>query len=172
MEVLNIEQFQSLLAHSKGAKIITLIVMTKADIPTKEVYKLSRVNGIVNFQYSNSVNRQREREEKEPDFVPKKRKWGTRLSGLPFVSHVTKDGNHRLYLEVKVERVLSTEYRNAEGKTIPEEEITPLLKGKKSQKEHQGVEKEVVLRDYDVANILGVTINGVDYIINHGVKND
>lgn len=168
-EIISVTQFQALLAEAKGAKIITLTTLTtpdvKKDCPYKDVVKISVVNGIVNWHYSYAVNRQREREGKEKDFEPSPRKWGTRLKGLPFVSHVRKDGEHKLYLEVKVERILSIEYKDSEGKLIDNKELEPFLKEKKNSKGLQGLEKEIICRDYSIESIVTINIQGQGYIL-------
>lgn len=169
--IITVQQLQAMLAHSKGAKIVTLTTITYPEVlkATPEAYrdirKISRINGIVNFHYANAVNRQREKEGKSKDFVPKKRNWGTRLDGLPFVSHVTKDGQHRLYLELKVERVFETVYKTPDGTVVEEDVIKPFLKAKRSNADHQGVDKEVVLRDYPVDSIVTIDIGGETYIL-------
>lgn len=167
-DIISKEQLQAMLRESKGAKIVTLTTITrpelKKDNPYSNVVKISRINGIVNFKYANAVNKQREREGKETDFKPQKRKWGTRLEGLPFVSHVNKEGKHKLYLEVKIEKVLSTEYKSDDGSVIDKKDIEPFMK-KGSFGDYQGLDKEVVIKDYDVANIATIDIDGRGYII-------
>src|SRR3954471_10720191 len=135
MTIITLQELQAVLSASKGAKIVTLTTITKPDLkkdcPYEGVYKISVVNGIVNWQYANVINRQLEKEGKEKSFVPQKRKWGTRLDNSPFVSHVNKEGKHKLYLEMKVERILSTEYKSNDGTVIPQEEIQEYLREKK-----------------------------------------
>ncbi len=171
---ITLQELQALLAVKHGARIVTITTKTLLDMIGKnnpfhnKIYKVSKINGVVNWHYSRAVNRQRAREGKESDFIPKPRTWGTRLTGLPFVSHVTKDGKHKIYLEVKVERVLETKcfYECAfiKDKEIDKKLLEPYLKSENnSTKEHQGVEKEVILRDYDMNNIIDITVDGVKY---------
>ncbi len=180
-QIINLQQLQALLAEKNGARICTLTVITEPDLyknlvgnnyekivnPYLSVKKISRVNCIINFQYSNVVNRQRDREGKEKDFVASPRLWGTRLQGLPFVSHINKNGEAKIYLEVKMERILEIEYRDDLGNVIDETLINKWLKKKETTKikEHQGLEKEVILKDYNVKNIITINIDGIGYII-------
>ncbi|MHC4315220.1 MAG: hypothetical protein ACYSW3_22475 [Planctomycetota bacterium] len=127
--------------------------------------KRSVVNGIVNWKYSNAVNNQRAREH-EGDistlehFEPAPRKWGVRLEGLPFVEHKDK-----LYLELKVQRSLGHEYYATDtGELLPTDEVEQCLPVRKASS-RQGVEKEVILRDYDVNSITGIRIGGEEYTV-------
>lgn len=167
---ISIQELQEILRLIRGAKIIGVTTITEPKIkkggPTN-IVKITRLNGVINCNYENVVNNQRVREGNEPDFVPESRKWGNRLSGLPFVSWVNKDGTHNLYLEIKVQSVSSVEYKQY-GKIIPYEDIKDFLYEKKSGALHQGVEKEIVWRDYNVKNIISIDIDGAGYIINHG----
>lgn len=169
MKIITLKELQSKLATSKGAKIVTLTTLTYPDVtkdcPHKNIFKVQSVNGVVNFNYSNSVNNQLEREGKPREFVPEKRKWGTRLNDSPFVSHVKQDGTHHLYLEMKVEKTFGIEYKTSEGEVIPNHLIEQYLKKPKSQKEHQGVNKEIVVRDFDVKNIVAIYLLGYEYLI-------
>lgn len=174
------ENLIALLSSSKGAKIVTITTKTvpsmirTADdgrtnpfvgknLKDTDIRKVSRVNGMVNWSYSNAVNNQRSREEKEMDFEAKPRKWGERMKGLPFVVHVTKDGKVKLYLEMKVERSLEHWYENTDGDRIESARIRPFLR--KSSSTRQGLDKEVILRDYDLSNILSIAYGGETYII-------
>lgn len=170
-QIISIQQLQAMLAVKKGARIVTLTTITHPELKKtapkelRDVVKISRINGIVNFNYANAVNRQRYREGKEADFTPKKRTWGTRLDGLPFVSHINKEGQHKLYLEVKVERVISSEYHTNDGLLLEKYKLTPFLKKKESNADYQGLDKEVVMRDFDINNIATVTIDGQSYVL-------
>lgn len=120
------------------------------------VTKVSRVNGIINFRYKNSVNNQREREQ-GPDhepFEPEPRKWGERLEGMPLVEH-----KGRYYLEVKVERSLGTTYLDENGDEIEREALEPYLY-RSRQPSTQQTETPIILRDYRVENITEITVNG------------
>jgi hypothetical protein len=180
--VINLEKLQADLQESKGAKIVSLITITVPDLKQLidrncyfdyELVKISYINGMVNFNYANAVNAQRKREGKEPDFIPTPRKWGTRLTDSPFVSHVLKTtGEHKLYLEVRILRSIEHVYYQPSKKRIIDDEIVkPYLKDKsESNKLHQDLEKEIILRDYHVKNIITITIDGQGYFLEENIK--
>ena len=144
-----------LLSNIKGATFATLEVWT-IPLTSKEmkgkIVKRSKINCTLNCFYSNSVNLQRQREGKIPDFIPQPRKWGIRLPNSPFVEYKGK-----LYLEVKVERVLSTKYY-LKQKLINYDTIKSFLLNKK--KKSQVTKKEIILRDYCLDNIKSITLRG------------
>jgi hypothetical protein len=153
------------LSQNKGARIVTLITKTQPRL-TKghnlgEVFKVSRVNVVINFNYSNSVNRQMGREGMEQDFVAQPRKWGVRIAGTPFVSH-----NDKLYLEAKIEKSLDHRYEDEKGDVIDSAKVTPFLPASRKPFT-QTQEKEIMLRDYDMNNIIGITMDNETYLITH-----
>lgn len=170
---ITLQNLQSALQTTKGAKIVSLVTVTIPDLKVNtntlckfdyELLKVSYINGIINFNYAAAVNKQREREGKEADFVPSPRKWGTRLKDSPFISHVLKTGEHKLYLEVKIEKSINhIYYIPSIKKIISDNEVKPYLREKPESK--QDVEKEIVLRDYNVANIAAITVDGQGYFI-------
>jgi hypothetical protein len=161
-----------LIQNLRGAGFVTIQTQTTPPLTAEgkaalgEVKKVARVNGVINWQYQKAVNRQRSREGKTADFVAMQRKWGERLNGLPFVVHykAPKSRNDpfepRLNLEMKVERSLGHEYLDAEGNTIPREQVEQFLPAKGESR--QDVDKEIILRDYLVQNITGMKINGIE----------
>lgn len=138
------------LLTKKGAQIITIEALVPKVAKKKKYFKKSVVNGVINWNYQNSVNRQKERENKEGDFKAEPRKWGERILGTPLVRHKNK-----LYLEIKVQRALSTEYQDENGNQIEKPEPQT-----KQQHSRQGLEREVILRDYLLENIKSITIGG------------
>lgn len=150
------EQIEAL-KSLKGSRIVTLTAETIQKVrqgtknnPSpyrdKEVVKKAKVNGIINSRYANSVNNQRAREGNTEFFTPQPRKWGTRRKGTPFVDHKDK-----VYLEVKVEKVLDSEYF-VDGVKVTLESVREYLP-KKSQPETQETEKAVLVADYNLENI-------------------
>lgn len=157
------DQLCDILAERNGAQICTIETYTKADCVGDlkgRVTKLSRVNGMVNWNYANAVNKQREREGLDADFVPNARKWGSRVKKTPFIEHTNKQGEYKRYLEMKVERSLGTDYF-VDGLPARSEDVTPSLKSRGESR--QGVDKEVIVRDYALENILTITCGGTKY---------
>lgn len=124
------------------------------------VVKLSRVNVALNFIYGNAVNRQRDREGSDCGFVAQPRKWGERVLKTCFVQHKGK-----LYVEAKVEKSLSHEYLTMDGRVVLDSEIEPFLQGHRSSAESQGVDREIILRDYSVDSIVAITVDGHRHVV-------
>ena len=125
--------------------------------------KQSHVNGFIGWNYENAVSRQQIREGGEGTFQVKPRKWGERVVGTPLVEH---KGN--TYLELKVEKVVKTDYFQVDdGKITPcqKGDIAHLMRKPSPNGGHQGVTKEIILRDYDLSNIVELRIGGVVYQI-------
>ena len=144
---------------SRGAVICTIETVTDARLKKTgntlgPVFKRSIVNVVLNFRYEGAVNRQREREGIATDFEASPRTWGERISGTPFVQYKGK-----LYVEAKVQRSLSHAYELADGSPISAEDVRPFLPASRSEG-RQGVEREIILRDYSIDSIVGLTIDG------------
>lgn len=173
MPTITKNQLVDRLMNLRGAKFTTIVAetdprMRKTGNPFVGATKVSRVNGVVNWIYQNSVNNQRVREGQPLNqqgevehFSPEPRKWGQRLKHetghvAPLVEH---KGKH--YLELKVERSLGHEYR-LNGETLDSQDVAEFLP-KRKEGARQKVDNPVVLRDYSIENIRQITIDGVIY---------
>lgn len=173
MKKLNIGQLETLLRNQRGTTAVALVAET---VPTMRktgnplagnLVKLSRVSGMIGFRYANSVNNQRLREETPEladgaieQFEALPRTWGTRIEGTPLVEH-----KGRLYLEVKVERMLERQFRRIDtGEIVPDELVAPYLPERRESARQQ-VAKEVVLRDYKLDSIVQLSLRGEQYEI-------
>jgi len=122
--------------------------------PYRNVRKISKVFGIANFRYQNSVNAQREREGLLADLEAKPRQWGFHVPGSPLIVHKGK-----YYLEIKVEKILKHARYLSEGKFISPEAIKPYLPSKRDSG-RQEVDKAIILRDYSLESIRNLRIGG------------
>lgn len=161
------KELENMLNELRGATFVNIVATTNCRLPRKTGYKdavkVQNFNATINFHYENSVNNQRIREGKQPVFEAMERTWGKRRLTednrlTPLVDH---DG--KVYLECKIEKIIETKYFMY-GKEIEASVIEPLLR--ESTASRQGLEKEVVLRDYDLDNINTITINSKTYIVN------
>ncbi len=166
---MNKQEIIERLSSIKGAKMVTIVSQTeppmrKTNNPyAGKVVKVSHVNGVINWNYERSVNRQREREGSEPDFEALPRSWGDRIMGTPLVRHV-KDGVEKRYLEMKVERVLTTTYIDyTTGEAIDPEVLRPFLR-ENAGNIRQNLEKPVILRDYNIDNIAKIFMDGEEIV--------
>lgn len=131
---------------------------TKEANPYRGCRKIARVNGFINFTYENSVNNQRKREGLTPDFKAEERKWGSHEES----DHVgcIVEHNGKFYLSIKGERVLER-YFEYDGKRVElDSGFLP-----KPKPLNQGVDKEVVYRNYAIDSIKSIKIDGEEYII-------
>lgn len=164
---ITMQQFVDLILNRKGAQIVTLTTATEPKLkrtnPFGTVTKISVVNGVINYNYQNAVNRQREREDKETDFVSQPRTWGQKIPHTPFVEH-----NGKYYLTIKVEKCQSPTYVDSTGHEINPDDLRPHMYAQSSSS-RQDLDKEIITRDYSLSNVTMATLSGVNYqIINRG----
>lgn len=151
---MNVYQFRDALLTCKGAMIVTISTETEPALiapksnPYKGITKLGEVNGVINWVYETAVNRQRVKEDKEPDFTAFPRKWGQRIKGTPLVEH---KGQH--YLEMKVQSARARYFLAT--REVPYEEVKPHLRPNGPSR--QGVDNEIILRDYALEHIKAIT---------------
>jgi hypothetical protein len=163
MTTISRDELLNKLRNIKGTTAIGITTVTKPDMNKKvngepnpyygRVSKWARRSCMIGFKYTNSVNNQREREDKDADFVAQPRKWGVRIAGTPLVEH-----NGKFYLECKVERVLESHYF-LDDDLADDEVVEPYLV-KRSQSGRQGVDREVILIDPALENIESIVMFG------------
>ena len=169
MITLSRENLINILRNQVGATFVTIVARTSPKMYAKnpfatagiEVIKVSSVNGTINFVYENAVNNQRSREDLDMDFQAFPRKWGQRLFDgnrcLPLVEH-----KGEYYLELKIQKSLGYHYENAAtGEIIDTELVNPHLY--QPGPSRQGVEREIILRDYKIANVMTIKLHGNEY---------
>lgn len=165
MRTLSASDLPKLFSSIKGATFATIVTNTDARVKAacpfgRNVRKVSRVNVTLGFQYENAVNRQRTREDSEPDFKAAPRQWGERIPGTFLVRHESG----KLYLETKVEKSLGCEYFAADGSRIDAEAIAPYLPSKGGSG-RQEVEKPILVRDYALDSIRAISLKGEDLVV-------
>lgn len=121
--------------------------------------KIAAVNGIINWRYENAVNNQRVREGSLPDFEAAPRQWGRRLEGEPFVQH-----HDKLYIELKVQRSMEHYYETHEGLRLDTAHVELHLPARRPN-HRQGLEREVVLRDYAMESVVELHCYDNEYVI-------
>ena len=160
------------LMQVKGATPATFISVTQVKMNKKNaakepnpfhdlIYKRQKANVFINFDYSKSVNRARDKEGNEEEFVAKPRKWGEHLEGTPIITH-----NGKYYLETRFlgyEPQVEYLKENASiDKSVFESFLPPERPA--TSKEHQGLEEEIIIRDIDIKNIHQITFGGDTYV--------
>ena len=166
MQNITVIDLQVKLAQLRTAAIATITTVTDAPMNKGNnpfygrVKKQTVINVMLNFIYANSVNNQREKEGNEQEFIPHARKWGERIQGTTLVQH-----KGSIYVEYKANgKPQSIEYF-VDGTKVSKELISLYLTKSNSNTEHQGIEKEVILRDVNINNIKAIKINKEEYII-------
>jgi hypothetical protein len=197
MNMTTLPELRDRLFALKGATMVTMIARTEPTLiggkscPLKGLVKVSRVNGVINWDYGNAVNRQRGRENQPTDesgkvekFVPQPRKWGARLHemlrsgrGDRLLPLVAKNWNQRtitleelqampveeLYLEYKPQETLYYAYF-LNGKPIDKAEAHKHVRPS-YQPKTQETDKEIRLRDYKLTNIRQLNMLGETLVI-------
>lgn len=161
MKTLTKSELIKMVGDIKGATFVTFVAETKARTIAgckQEIRKRSKVNGMINFIYENSVNNQREREGKEKDFEAAPRAWGTHETKA-IISHKDKT-----YLNIKVERTVEEPEYFSGGERL-QKAIADQLIYRAKESSRQGTEKTTIVRTYEVGNIKRITINGETYDI-------
>jgi hypothetical protein len=174
---MTVNQLIALFMGFRGAAPATIVTATEPKMRKTgnpyygRVTKLATANVFVNFIYGNAVNRQRLREGGAGDFRPEPRAWGERIEGTGLVRHVKAgEGITRYYLEVryldsgaKVSYILDLGSRSE--RPIELAEFAEFVPDRASSAEHQGVRKEIVMRDVEVRNIVSLRFNGDDITV-------
>lgn len=172
------QQFLKLIRNTKSATPATLTTVTKPrmvkfdrekrdedgnKIPNPyydRVDKVSIVNCFLNVNYENSVNRQRKREHKHEDFHGAQRAWGKHETP----SVIEHKGTYKI--QVKVERSIKSHYL-LDQKPIDSSLIKPYLPKRSSTR--QQLNKEVIIRTYNIENVYAISLKGNDYVIDHNL---
>jgi hypothetical protein len=159
---ITLKKLIEIISSKKRAQIITIKTLTKPKTKDNvDLVKESTVNGVINFNYQNSVNLQLKRENKNFTFVSKERKWGEHIPGTPFIKH-TKDGNEKYYIQIKVEKTNTPTYF-LNGNIINESEAEKHLY--KNITFNQGTDKPIIVRNYELNKIKQISINNEIYNI-------
>lgn len=158
------EQVRNYLRELKGAKPATIVIRTEprlnknsretgdANPFLNNIYKVSEMQVFLNFDYENSVNRQRSREDKESSFQVGS-SWGEHDGRVL----VVKDGQD--YIQCKLERKLSTEYRTkTTNQNVPLEELTEYM-SPRSRSRSQGTDKEILVIRPKLDNLVELRID-------------
>lgn len=172
MKIITSSDLLSVIAATKGAQFVSLEYasqkkLLKKDRETKEPHsfgdyatKVSKVHGIIHFDYETSVNNQREREEKESDFASQSN-WFEHTDTPAIVRH--KKDHSKLYLQLKVETTYPAEWF-VDGEKVEHSRLVNLLP-KPAPAKNQGLEKEVKTIVIGFDSIRNLKIAGETYQI-------
>ncbi len=166
---INVSQLFEVLNEIKGAKFATIVTETEPKMKktgnpflNSNIIKKSEVNITLNFIYENSVNNQRKKEGNTEEFHAKPRQWGSRIPKTSFVIH-----KGSIYVEAKINAKPKEVRYFSNGKLMNEAQVEllkPFLPTSNSSS-RQEVEKEVIVRDFKLENIVELKLNGNHYLI-------
>jgi hypothetical protein len=155
----------------KGARPFTVTLSTRKALLKKNrvtheptigdfVRKIQKLNCFIFFNYSNSVNRQRIREDKDFDFKAKSN-WfiHTKIKGLV----AARTSPRALYLQLKVQKALETRYF-VDGQEFPREKLANYLP-LPQKRAGQGLERDVIVIEPSIDSIVSFECDGVFYVV-------
>jgi uncharacterized protein with ATP-grasp and redox domains len=159
-------ELRNILFAIKGATPATVLThvvpqMRKTgNIYHNRVIKRQWHNVFLNANYEKSVNKQRVKEGNNLPFLSSGRTWGLRLPESPIVYNEKKQ---MYYLVTRILSSNTAEYL-LENQVIDKRLIEEFLQGP-SRSNSQGVENEIIVRDFKMSSIQEVRVNGMVYIV-------
>lgn len=164
---------------SFGAQPITLLTKTNPELLKKDrvtknpnnfgvITKLSLFNGFLNFNYENSVNLQREREDKENNFKSQSN-YFEHVENLPKPLVRNKKDNSIYYLQIKLEKVVNEKFLDEFGNEIDKEELINFLP-KSYEDTNQGINKEILTLVIKLDNIIAIKARNETYFIGNQIE--
>jgi len=175
VKIVDVKELFTTLYNQRSATFVGLL--TEVTVPMRKtgnpfldrVTKRQYHSCQISFDYSNSVNNRRDKEGNEPDFIPSFRKWGLHVTGSPLIIHTKKgETTPTFYLETRVLNSRPADYYLDKVKVINQATLADILSfcpEKHSNAEHQGVEREVIVRDFLLNSIKAITYNKETYIV-------
>lgn len=144
MQTISLAELRDKLLEQRGATVISMVTRTSPDLvggkkcPLVGMEKVSYVVGMINWDYSNSVNRQRIRENQPIDgsgeveeFKAMPRAWGRRLHKIMSEERGKEFGNRKRSLLPFVHHTKGVKWSLEDGdvtieelKTLPVEELS------------------------------------------------
>lgn len=127
--------------------------------PYDGIMKMTVNRGYLNGRYIDAVNEQRIKEGKKNDFESKPLPWGDKeVSNGSIINHP----NGPKLMVIKVEN-LATEYIH-NSDIVTKEELEPFISDRKKSS-RQGVEKDVVVRTFNVSSIRKIRVGANEFIL-------
>lgn len=166
--------FSKAFHFSKGAKFAQLYTEVDVPLPKSSKYhgrvkKKQEHNVQLNFNYANAVNNQLMMEGLDPTFKPAIPSWGQRIPGTPLISHCKKGTDiTSFYLMTRVLRSSQAGYF-LDGRPVLDIPVLDAIRGDMkavySNKKHQGIEKEVIIRTFKLDSIRAITMDGETLVV-------
>lgn len=172
MKIVSQTEMQEVIETVKTSTFVSIQVETEVDMnktgnPFYGATKTNVVAGQIGFDYENAVNNQLGREDKPLDFSAQAHKWAVPMENGCRNLVQNKDRS-KTYLRIKVQGAGEPTYK-FEGQIVSKEAIAPYLKPHRKPLTQDGVDKEIVVRMYALANILAIKIMGEDLAVGENI---
>jgi hypothetical protein len=175
MQDITVEQLRQKLSNLRACTAVSIQTETLPPLLKKhretgepcpydkgDISKINIMAGLIGCAYSNAVNNQLGREDKELDFTPQPRKWGTLMDNKMLVYHVNKQKEEKYYLQIHVKKSDKPIYLWGD-KVVDVEELEGYLPKKSDPKTQANLETKVILRDVELSNIKRIKMLGETY---------
>lgn len=162
MKQITLLQLRNLLKRVKHAEPIGFTTQTVPttipENPYKKLIKYSKINGMIGARYQKAVNKRRLKEGKKPNFRQSEN-WGERIGpGL-----IKNENKYFLPIQLNNRQEMYFAYLDGKVKKIDIEKIKPYLKI--SNPKNQGLKNPLIVRRFDLNNVVEITIEKETYLI-------
>ena len=177
MEHVTVEQLRNKLAELRACTAVAIQTETLPPILKKsretgvpcefskgDISKIGVMSGLIGSSYSNSVNNQLGREDKELDFEVKERKWGTLMDNKIMVVHTNKQGETKYYLQLTVKQSDTPVYLWGET-VVDSAELSEFLPKKSDPQTQEKLDTKIILKDIELSNIKRIKLGGEIYTV-------
>lgn len=173
-QVIDQKELFDILSQIDGKQPMFISLVAEVDARLKKtnnlyakanVTKINKYTGTINYNYANSVNYQRVREEKTADFVAQKG-YASKINDDYNGCLATHDKTGQTYLVFKEQSSQKPIYK-VDGKEVDfnTEMYLKQFRIEKRPSVSQGVEKNIEHRNIKLSSIKLITMNGIEYIV-------
>ena len=171
-KIITTADFAKLLQNRKGATFITAETVTEPDVrktgnPYMGVKKLSVINGTIGYIYDNALVNRAAKEGIVFTGNVKPHAWGD-MSENHHLRVNRKTGE--MYLSVMVKKCLvAPRYIMPDGSEIAADLLKPFMPAKYESSTQECLDEKIVVRDYKLASIVSIRMDGEAYTVIHTV---
>jgi hypothetical protein len=168
------QELFSILSEIDGNKPLFVSIVAEVDARLKKtnntyakekVTKINKYSGIINYNYQNSVNYQRLREDKIADFRTQAT-YASKINDEYNGCLATHDKTGQIYLVFKEQSSQKPTYKiNGKEVDFDTENYLKQFRIEKRTAVSQDVEKQVEHRNIKLENIKSLVLNNVEYIV-------
>ncbi len=135
--------------------------LLKTGNPHVNAIKMNTLSGLIGMDYSNGVNNQLGREDKETDFFAQEHPWMERAEDNLGKNKRKEDGKR--YLPIKVQSASSTVYMD--GGVDVTDAVQAFIPKKKAPKTQENLDTKVIWRTPELTSIAKIRMLGAEYTI-------